>query len=1062
MQQHKLLFTLFFLLSCFNVCNGQLSNMHFDLINEANGISNHSVGNIAQDKDGYMWFATADGLNRFDGYSFKVFRKIIGDSNSIQGNYLSRLAVDYENKLWIGLSPSGLSCFDPVTEKFTNYRHDEKNPQSISENSVNRIFIDRKNNVWVSLTNNGISLLDRKTKTFKRYGPLPGINPGYTPSMKKKYNTINNISEDETGLFWMTTSDGLYTFNPADGKFIAIRAQPIVAFKWRDDAFGALYYDGNDGYWMGAWGGGMSKYNRKTKEWNIFKYDLQNPQSGTHNIVFDIKFKNDSELWVATSDRGLGIFNTRSNSYSFLNKKSAYDANFPTETSIEIFIDNWNNMWIADIDGISFSRANATLFNYAALPVTRSDNGKYYSVGYIHKDIQGKKLYLTTAFADGLNVLDEKTNSLKHFTFKIKEGEEKAMLANDVMQDSKGSLWVITRDYIFLFDKENEKLVEINQPPVDTGFKRSPFFMRAYEDSKHRIWLTSLRHGVYVYDTEKKAYIHFLHDDKNTTSICSDNISGASEDKFHRLWFCSTVSGVSRYNDSCNCFTNFIHDENDTMSLPNNIVPGICSDSKGQIWLATYGGVSSIQTRNNGDVFFKNYTVRDGLPSESINEIICDNNDNVWFNSPSGLSQMDVETKSVRTYTAREGLGNNYINYSLSMSGDGEIFIGAGPGYTRFYPDKIIKSQISPKVVINSFKIFDKSFPYKEQLLEKKRIELTWKENFFAFEFAALNFSDPEKNQYAYMLEGFDKDWIYCGNRRYASYTNLNGGNYVFKLKASNSDGVWSKNEITIPIHIDPPFWKRPWFILLSIVLVSLLIYGLYKYRISQIRRTEKLKTDFNKKIAQVEMRALRAQMNPHFVFNCLNSINRYIVKSDTKTASLYLTKFAKLIRLILDNSESANVTLHNELEALKLYIEMESIRFENKFSYEIKTSDDLNMESIHVPPLIVQPYVENAIWHGLLNKETGGKLTVDVRRNNGALQFIVEDDGVGRAKAKELKSKSATTRKSLGMKLTEDRIAILNEHTSEKSSVEIIDSKDANGMNSGTKVIIRIPISEN
>jgi len=263
-------------------------------------------------------------------------------------------------------------------------------------------------------------------------------------------------------------------------------------------------------------------------------------------------------------------------------------------------------------------------------------------------------------------------------------------------------------------------------------------------------------------------------------------------------------------------------------------------------------------------------------------------------------------------------------------------------------------------------------------------------------------------------------------------------------------------------MHIKPPFWKTAWFIVLISLAASAIIYTIYFFRIRNVRKTEKLKTEFNKKIAEVEMRALRAQMNPHFIFNCLNSINRYIVKSDTKTASLYLTKFAKLIRLILDNSENKNVTLSNEIESLKLYIEMESIRFENKFSFEVKVNDDVNADSVSIPPLIIQPYVENAIWHGLLNKETAGKLSVAVSRHNSALECIVEDDGVGRAKAKELKSKSATTRKSLGMKITEDRLAILNEHAEKKSSVEIIDLKDNSGNDCGTRVVIKIPLSEN
>jgi LytS/YehU family sensor histidine kinase len=217
---------------------------------------------------------------------------------------------------------------------------------------------------------------------------------------------------------------------------------------------------------------------------------------------------------------------------------------------------------------------------------------------------------------------------------------------------------------------------------------------------------------------------------------------------------------------------------------------------------------------------------------------------------------------------------------------------------------------------------------------------------------------------------------------------------------------------------------------------------------------------DTQKRMADAEMQALRAQMNPHFIFNCLNSINRYIVKSDQATASLYLTRFAKLIRLILDNSNSKNIILANELEALKLYIEMEALRFDKKFEYIIKVSPEVNADSIEVPPLIIQPYVENAIWHGLLHKEVSGRLIIDVSMvSDSMLQCVIQDNGIGRLQARELRSKSATTRKSLGIKLTEDRISLVNRHARMNASVNIVDVTLPDGVAGGTKVIIRIPV---
>ena len=237
-------------------------------------------------------------------------------------------------------------------------------------------------------------------------------------------------------------------------------------------------------------------------------------------------------------------------------------------------------------------------------------------------------------------------------------------------------------------------------------------------------------------------------------------------------------------------------------------------------------------------------------------------------------------------------------------------------------------------------------------------------------------------------------------------------------------------------------------------VLLGGLVYGVYQFRVGQIRAEEELKTEFNKKLAEVEMSALRAQMNPHFLFNCLNSINRYIVRSDPETASNYLTKFSRLIRLILQNSKSPTVSLKNELEALRLYIDMEEMRFENRFEYSIGIDNVVEPEYIEVPPLLLQPYVENAIWHGLMHKESKGRLTVEVAKKNGSLRCVIEDNGIGRQKAQQLKSKSATRDKSMGIKITNDRLNLYQAHT----HVEIIDLFDQYGSPAGTRVVLHIP----
>lgn len=1043
---------LFFL---FAKCSfAQLPDFHPVILDESNGLSSNQVNCFFQDRNGYMWIGTDNGLNRYDGYSFDVFRKIPGDTTSIAGNIVSCITEDKDHFLWVGHGTEGLSCFNPATGRFTSYKHDDGDPSGLLSNIISATFVDSKNNVWVATGQHGLSLLDRKSNSFIHFGQLPDIDPAYTPEMQKNYNSVYNIYEDDKGLFWLATHNGLYTFDTGKKQFTSVRKSPIVTYQWRDDLFGAMIAGKDGSLWMGSWGGGLTYYNRLTGKWKNFKYDQENPQSPTKNIVFGVSFKSNEELWLATSDRGLGIFNTKEEKFYFIAKTDELK-NDPA-IYLDAYTDREGNAWFSHDKGISFIYSDATLFSRIDLPVSTTKNGKFYGINCIYKDTTNHLLFVGTAFADGLYVINERTGSRKRFSFAVKEGEESALLTSFIMKDSRGTIWVSTRDVMYQYEIKKEKLVDIPQPPVDTSYHRTPYFYRMLEDKDHMLWIITLRYGVYKLDPATFSYTHYDHSDKDTASLCSRYINCIAEDAQHNLWFGSGRNGVSCFIKSKGVFENFTWQKNNPSSLANDVVTDMTNDIYGNTWIGTYGGLSKV-VFDKDKIKFSNITSFNGLASESIVETIGDKNGNVWFTSSAGLGVLNVSDNKIRYYTNKDGLMNEYNLLTLFDSDDGEIFMGIYGGYFRFYPSSIKRTGKIPAITIKSFKVFDKE----KNLQPDRPISLSYTDNFFSFDFTSINFTDPEKTRYAYMLQGFDKGWIYCGSRQYASYTNLDGGDYVFKVKAQNANGEWGK-ETAISMNVEPPFWKEAWFIITVSLLATLIISAIYFIRIRSIRKTEKLKTEFNKKIAEVEMRALRAQMNPHFIFNCLNSINRYIVKSDTKTASLYLTKFSKLIRLILDNSENKNVILSSEIESLKLYIEMESIRFENKFSFEINVNDDVNTESISVPPLIIQPYVENAIWHGLLNKETAGKLSVAVSRHNSTLQCIVEDDGVGRAKAKELKSKSTTTRKSLGIKLTEDRLAMLNENAEEKSSVEIIDLKNEQGNDCGTKVTIKIPVIEN
>jgi hypothetical protein len=353
-----------------------------------------------------------------------------------------------------------------------------------------------------------------------------------------------------------------------------------------------------------------------------------------------------------------------------------------------------------------------------------------------------------------------------------------------------------------------------------------------------------------------------------------------------------------------------------------------------------------------------------------------------------------------------------------------------------------------------TFRIFDKIVDIDNPLRFNLPVDLKPEENFFSIEYGAIDYFNPQETVFSYKLDGLDVQWISAETRKYVSYTNLPGGHYTFRLRASDGSDYFS--EITIPLFIRTPFWKTLWFYLILIVILLAIIFGFYQYRMKQVRKQEEIKSNYNKMISQLEMKALRAQMNPHFLFNSLNSIRYYILKEQFDDASAYLTKFSKLLRLILRNSRENMITLTQELETLNIYIEFEQMRFNKHFEFIQYVDPSVDLSGTMIQPMTIQPFVENAIWHGLKPKEKDRLLTLSISKEGKMLNIIIEDNGIGRQNSKAIKEEGFMHEtKSYGLQITKERFAILRNIRGKKSEFEIKDLFDNDNVPTGTRVTI-------
>jgi streptogramin lyase len=671
-------------------------------------------------------------------------------------------------------------------------------------------------------------------------------------------------------------------------------------------------------------------------------------------------------------------------------------------------------------------------------------------------------------YGAGLHTFDKTTGKLISYALPSDKPITDAKFIGHLVEDKEGKLWATTEGGLRVIDRKNSRVTTYGHDASDTLSLSSNEFHHIYVDTSGNIWISTIN-GLNYFNQATKTFTRYKIDYSGKYPA-ANNINGVYADSTGMLWV-STADGIA-YLDKEQNKIQLCEQNASKKVLSRYAATGMYNDRKGNLWISTYGaGLVALNLKKffepERKAEFTFYTEKSGLPTNLVTNIIADEKGNLWLSTLQGICRFTPSNDGephIRVYNTSDGL-KTLSTIARYKDKNGWMYFQNENNLTVFHPDSLRDNPFVPPIVLTDFQLFNKPVaigeesPLKKAISETKEVTLSHDQSTFSLAFAALNFVWPTKNQYAFNLENYEKEWNYVGNDKVARYVNVPPGKYIFKVKASNNDGVWNNQGVSLLVTIRPPYYQTWWFRMLIFVAIAGLAYAFYRYRIGQVRHEEQLKAAFDKQLAEVSMMALRAQMNPHFLFNSLNSINHFIVRNRAEEASEYLTKFSRLIRLILSNSQNPTVALAKELEALRLYIQMEQLRFENRFEYVIDIEESLETEFIDIPPMLLQPYVENAIWHGLLHKETPGRLLLQVYRKEAFLYCLIEDNGVGRRKAAELKSKSVTSNKSLGMQITSSRVAMLNRLTQGEASVQITDLSDQMGNATGTRVVMKIPI---
>jgi len=1014
------------------------------------GLPSDSIHVITRDSRGFVYIGTDEGLCRYDGITLETFADRVTLPAALGDSRVYDILEDtVSERLWVG-TLSGLIAWDPVTDHYDHFQADLERQDSLPDNIIRDLYRDRQGALWISCWTRGLVRYWPEHRRFQRFEF--DVSPGSSSLVGVNATRLNSIvaiaqdREDEQVL-WLATSAGLLRFNKASGGYkLYYYEMADENLAYLGNSLKTLYLHSDGRIYLGSFDI-ASVFDPSTETFSTIEMPEAELKGDPLRGVTAICPKSEHELWITYSD-GVVLYDTRQQRCIF-KKENDYALGYHYGAWM---VDEQGRLWNGtERNGIFLYdplRQQAETF-----PFHIAGNNLLYIPRAIRESPDGDKLYVCVEEGEGLYIFNRERG--RWTTVRPPAAAltaDKAFMGVDLAW-SEGRLMVLSSNQLFRLSDDEQRLIPVTLPMGEGTFR----FRRILYDRRGNLWLTSRREGVYRINTDG-SYDHYreaLNDESGTNMYIW--VEHIFEDSRGWIWI-RRARSYCIYQPENDRFIKFPfyagHSPNTYRYLRN-----FAEDQNGRVWLASMEDGLGYTIANQPEAgIVRKFSEDEGLPDNKITSIATDSKGNIWMITGKGLLRLDTKDFSFKLFGPGYGLPARGTNLTLLSSGEMVIAWERG-GISIFHPDSLRTNQELPQPYLTSFKVFDQEIAGAFQLLDQQELRLSYRQNFFSLEFSSVAYSISHRNAFAYKLEGFDEDWTYAGGRRYAAYTNVPGGDYVFLLRAANNEGQWSNIDYALPIRISTPWWQS-WLFRITLFLLLLGIgYSIYRYRVNNIRHEERLRSDFEKKLANVEMSALRAQMNPHFIFNCLNSIDYYILKNETDKASDYLNRFSRLIRLILQNSSANYVNLKDELEALKLYMEMESLRFDNKFRYEVCVAKDLDLDSVEIPPMLFQPYVENAIWHGLMHKAGVGKVSLTLSLHNNVLHCIIQDDGIGRKEAQRLKSKASLRKKSMGMSITSDRIDLINRLYDSNTKVKVIDLEDDRERGVGTKVELDIPL---
>jgi ligand-binding sensor domain-containing protein len=1003
-------------------------DLKFSHLTDRDGLSNDNVISITADRDGVIWIGTENGLNRFDGYGFKNYYTIPGDPGFIPNGFISQIVPDDRNNLWISTT-EGIFYFNTKTHHSRVFKSNPGDSGTFRNHHRPIIYLDSTQLPWIN-TYDG---LYHFTDSIHYERTNKGIM-AHSYLAKKETHVYSDFIKDKAGQYWCYWDNSIFRVN-------GVTKELTKTYHCPDQIIiRHILFDSQNRCWVSTWGKGIYRFDPEQNKWERF-----NPSK-------DLSVVYGATEWEEGGNKML-VFSCSTPCLFFINENDLsthtyfFDADQVALTGLP-FVDRQNILWIISKDGIYYTAPSDNLFSVIPVPPLKNETGQKMQAFVYNMEEEKNGYWISKRYFGGICWYDKKWKLIKSW-LNIPVGPGKRFPGLD-SSASEGYDFKQEGDDMFITTEAGISVLNLNTfnwsaySPADVS--SAPRLRTIVPENDQTWWIRSFDQGVFIFNPLTRQFIKHYRNDDSCRECLPDHINYLLMDKQQRI-FASTNGGLFIYNNEHDQFVKVKM----TGPTPSNTLYGLAQDRDGLIWIGAENGLFVFNPDKNR--IEKSFSENNKIGI--VSRICTDADENIWFSSNTGYWCWLRKPDKFISFEYSLGLPRTDGGIFFRTS-DGLVYGGGKDAVVCFFPDLIMNYKVDAKTKIIEAVLHDSLAPFARNVEGQNELIVSPDENSININFDVINYDLLNANLFYYRLEPGDKGWNQSRNG-HLSFYGLQPGHYTLEVKgASKLTGNFTNTD-SLSIIVKKFWYQSDWFRIICIVLGCLVLFSSFRYRIRRVRKEGIVK----QRIAEVEMTALRTQMSPHFIFNSLNSIENFMMQNEKRLAVDYLNKFATLIRMILENSRRQVVSITSDMEAMQLYIDLEKLRFEDKFQYVTDIDNILIAGDYRVPPLLIQPFVENAIIHGIAPSEREDLyLHISVKLMGNKIQYRIEDNGIGRLASAAYTKKRKPGHKSLGLQIVQERIDILNRKNKDDVTLEIVDLYDSAQRPAGTRVNLSLKIT--